>query len=135
MMATARLRHRQVEGAKAPSISARLAHIEAFLRDELPLQQISGSDQHLTLMKNALNGVPTAGAPPIKPRLEALIERAGLLTRNLDQLSHTIVGDGNPAGAAGSDNKSPFTIPDQLEMLENLLLQACQRLDGIVARF
>lgn len=119
---------KKVGGAKAPSISARLSFIENFLR-EIP-KPLGGAQASST---NGKVLEPTN--PPIKPRLEALIDRAQHLNVLLDQLSHTIAGDGSPAGGGNGQSTSPFTIPDQLEMLETILSSAINRTNGLANRF
>lgn len=129
-------------GAKAPSLRARLETVEKHLREQevypssamLRAQSIQNLE---TLCASPSSGAlgRTTSPPPIKPRLEDLLTRLYNLNNALDHLSHQISGDGGAPVASGASSPSPFSIPDQLAALEDLMQRATSKLDSITGRF
>lgn len=115
------------EGAKAPSLRARLENIEHFLAIRSNVVEGSGP----VLKNGGLS--PTASIPPIKSRIEGVLGYAVQLNSRLDALSHNLFADGVPGTTA--ETPQPYAIPDQLSLLEDLLRRALDRVGSITDRF
>lgn len=145
-------RRRKGKGAKAPNsalppgledlinrLAKRVDAVECsqFLRAKHTLDPgpAVGDLESSLLPRNRLAEARPTTAPPnagIKPRLEDLINRMSSLTQRIDNLSHVVAGD---TEGAPQEVPTPFTIPDQLGVLEDLLTRASQRLQSIAERF
>lgn len=144
-------RRRQAKGAQAPEATLPPSFIDAFnslakrVSDVEASQFLRAKHTDQTLLRtmdlesppatNARTTTPPA-PPNIKPRLEEIISRLGMLCEKLDHIDCVVAGVGVDVNRGGGGaSPSPHSIPEMLSMVEELLSRATLRASELGDRF
>lgn len=81
-----------------------------------------------------VGAAPTRLIPNIRDHLDQLLSLCNQLNMIADGLGNSIYGDGSPKEMAVDIPPPPFSIPDKLSTIENVLRRVQERLESISTR-